>query len=56
MFKWFTYRWWYYLLKNNTGIRNIICRAKGHPSGPWYYNSCGIEPDYRCQDCEEDLG
>lgn len=33
------------------------CRLKGHPNGIIYYNSApeAMEPDYRCQDCHEEI-
>jgi len=53
-YKWFTPWWWKYLLRNNTGVRNIMCRARGHYSVVWY---CGdLEPDMHCENCGEDLG
>ena len=54
--KWFSIWWYKYLFKNNTGIRNIICRAKGHTYGVWWYNSHWLEPDMHCKNCGEDLG
>lgn len=37
-------------------IKVIICRLKGHPSGPIYYTGpSGTEPDMRCKDCGEEL-
>ena len=54
--KWFTWQWYAYLFKDCTGLRNFICRAKGHPYGVWYYNPDGLEPDMRCRNCGENLG
>lgn len=58
--KWFSYNWYKYLLEKPKGnvewIRTIICRAKGHPAGVWWYNINGSEPDMHCKNCGEDLG
>lgn len=54
--KWLSWEWYRYLFKNNSGWKNILCRAKGHPCGVWYYNPIGFEPDMRCINCDEDLG
>ena len=56
MYKWFTKEWYIYLFKDNTGIKNILCRAKGHPNGVVWYNPGGLEPDMHCKECGEDLG
>lgn len=56
MTKWFTIYWYRYLFSGCTGIRNFICRMKGHPSGVIWFNSCGLEPDMHCKNCNEDLG
>ena len=53
--KWFTYGWYNYLFKDNTGIRNIICRVRGHPSGPVWYTMTKYEPDMTCKDCGEEI-
>lgn len=53
--RWLFPEWWAYLFRNNTGWRNILCRARFHPNGPVYYNAGGTEPDWHCQDCGEDL-
>ena len=34
----------------------LNCRRLGHPSGVWYYNPYGDEPDMHCKGCGEDLG
>lgn len=36
-------------------IKVIFCRAKGHPSGPVYYNFNGFEPDNSCKDCGDEI-
>lgn len=53
---WLQLWWWKYLLHNCKGWTNFWCRAKGHPSGVWWYNVNGLEPDMRCKDCGENLG
>lgn len=55
--EWLISDWWLgYVLKDNTGWRNVRCRMKGHPDGPWFYNVGGSEPDWRCKGCGEYLG
>lgn len=51
--KWLTLGWWQYLFAGATGMRNVWCRAKGHPNGTIYFNATGLEPDNRCRDCDE---
>jgi hypothetical protein len=53
--KWLTMEWWRYLLSDNTGWRNVICRARGH-AGPVFYNVGGTQPDWHCRGCDEYLG
>lgn len=36
--------------------RVILCRFRGHPCGPIYYNPGGYEPDWECQNCGDFLG
>lgn len=54
--RWFRPGWWKYLLTDCTGWTNFWCRVRDHPSGPWYYNPGGSEPDWRCRHCDEYLG
>jgi hypothetical protein len=54
--RWFTRSWWKYLLKDCTGPRNFICRARGHPTGVWWFNAGRNDPDMHCKNCDEDLG
>jgi len=54
MTKFFYIGFWQYVFENNTGIKNIICRIKGHDDVWWF--SSGEEPDMHCQNCQEDLG
>lgn len=53
--KWFNIWWYKYLLENNTGIKNIYCRAIGHRD-IIFYNSDELEPDFHCKGCHEYLG
>jgi len=53
---WLYPSFWKYVFKKNTGIRNIICRIRGHPYGVVWYNVSGLEPDMSCNNCGEDLG
>ena len=54
--------WWYtYLFEprrydDEPWIRVLWCRARGHPSGVVFYNSGGMEPNYTCKGCGDDLG
>lgn len=54
--KWFTLMWWRYLLTDCKGWTNFWCRVRGHPYGVAWYNPGGMEPDMRCNNCDEDLG
>ena len=36
-------------------LQVVVCRAKGHPCGVWYYNPLNLEPDMRCKNCGDDL-
>lgn len=56
IWRWFTPEWWRYLAEGSTGWRNIWCRIRGHPCGPRYFTMSGSEPDWRCQNCDENLG
>jgi hypothetical protein len=57
---WFRPSWWKYLLEPPRGglgrLATIRCRAMGHPCGPVWYNCSGLEPDWRCRDCGDNLG
>ncbi len=58
--RWFTKWWWSLLLApiahNSTWFNSIICRLRGHPKGPVYYNIGGSEPNWHCQNCGDNLG
>mgnify|MGYP001605063769 CR=1 FL=1 len=53
--RWFTILWWKYLFSEKPTIKMILCRIKGH-EGPIWFNSGGLEPNMKCQNCGEDLG
>lgn len=36
-------------------IKVVVCRIKGHPRGPIYYNVNGFEPDMSCKDCGDEV-
>lgn len=70
MIKWFYFSWYSYLFSNLVFIWNeeyyfkhkiqsiitiILCRIKGHPNGPTWYNASGLEPDMSCIDCGDEL-
>jgi hypothetical protein len=55
IYRWFTISWWKYLLKGCTGWRNFWCRVSIHKCGIVYYNPTGLEPDWHCKNCGEDL-
>jgi hypothetical protein len=42
------YRW--------PGWVKLICRMRGHPCGPVFYNAGGDEPDGSCRNCGDDIG
>lgn len=59
----FTLAWWRYVLDDSRAdkgcanwLARVMCRWRGHPAGVWFYNVGGLEPDYRCKGCGEDLG
>jgi hypothetical protein len=66
MIRWLTKSWWEYLLEPRTHrakcssdvgwFGTALCRMKGHPAGPRWYNPGGLEPDMRCWHCGDDLG
>jgi hypothetical protein len=60
MKKWFSKWWWQYLLENpaygTPKLKAFLCRTRGHPSGVWWHNPGGLEPDMHCKDCGDDIG
>jgi hypothetical protein len=54
--KWFTLSWYKYLFTPWLGFKVLFCRIKGHPNGPIYFNPGGLEPNWKCKDCGEDIG
>ena len=60
--KWMN-KWWYrYLFAKpyddgwQGWVRSIRCRLRNHPEGIVYFNSMGLEPDYHCRGCGDELG
>jgi len=56
---WFHKDWWVYLLERPKGVSRwtaFWCRASGHPAGPRFYNPYGLEPDWHCRNCNDNLG
>lgn len=55
--RWFDLEWYRFLFSKNFGVRNIVCRFRGHPHGVvWYSSGEALEPDMTCKNCGEDLG
>ena len=58
---WFDKYFWKYLLgkaddpKYCSKWHRFWCRAAGHPTGPWYHNMGGYEPDMSCKECGDEL-
>ena len=54
-------RWYHYLFRKAddpgycSNLRRLWCRIKGHPNGVWWYTPHGLEPDYHCVDCGDEL-
>lgn len=46
---------WRYAFDKPESFENFLCRLKGHPHGPVYFNVGGLEPDMSCRDCGEEL-
>jgi len=60
-FLWFfTKDYWSYLLARKSNWVSwptvLWCRFRNHPEGIVYYNPGGLEPDYHCRNCGDDLG
>lgn len=65
--RWLSFEWWKYILSPRQKYRYggfysdaswldvVICRIKGHPHGCFWYNPNGLEPDYHCKDCGEEI-
>lgn len=44
--------WWFaFLFERPWTWRKVWCRMNEHPPGPVFYNSDGLEPDWRCAGC-----
>lgn len=58
---WFNIWWYRYLFAkfDDKGYcpwwQHLWCRINGHPEGPWYYNANGLEPDYHCKYCGDEI-
>lgn len=37
-------------------LRTYLCRLRAHPDGIIYWYMGGLEPDYHCRNCNDDLG
>ena len=63
MSRWVDPYWWRYLLATPEADRGQLrdlfhafkCRLKNHPDGPVWYNPSGLEPDYHCKNCGDEL-
>jgi len=63
MSKWFSWYWYAYLFakqgkydRNSCGYwARVWCRMRGHPNGPIFYTSHGLEPDNHCKDCGDEI-
>ena len=54
--KWFHIWWYQYLFEKPFDLRRLFCRMGNHKCGPVYYNTCGLEPNMRCQNCGDYIG
>jgi hypothetical protein len=52
--RWFDSNWYEYLFESSFSIKKLWCRLRGHPCGCVYYSS-GLEPDYHCKNCGDEL-
>lgn len=57
---WLSPTWWAILLGEPARGTNLWtafwCRAKAHPCGTVFFNPGGLEPDYSCKNCGDNLG
>ena len=59
--KWFLKSWWIYLLKPSSDYYKTSlwtafkCRVKGH-EGIIFYDPSGLESNFHCKNCGDDLG
>lgn len=59
--KWFSIWWYRYLFRKADDIgyvnwwTRLKCRYHNHPAGVWWYNSHGLEPDWSCKGCGDEL-
>jgi hypothetical protein len=69
--EWLRPSWWRYVLTGQIewcgevsqrrarwGWRQFVCRWRGHPCGPVWFNVNGDppEPNMHCRNCDDDLG
>ena len=52
---WFSVPWYQYLFSKPFNLTKLWCRIRGHPMGQIYYNPAGLEPDYRCRNCLDEI-
>lgn len=58
---WFFASWYRYIFQkaDNPDFcstwERYWCRINGHPKGPIYHNVNGLEPDYRCKICGDEI-
>jgi hypothetical protein len=52
---WFLPTHYVYIFSKPFNLTKMICRIKGHPNGPIFYNPNGLEPDGRCIDCGDEI-
>lgn len=59
--KWFSLYWYKYLFAKPDDPhytdfwKRLLCRIRGHPYGIIYYNINGIEPNYQCKNCGDEI-
>lgn len=54
---WFLHpAYWEYLFAKPFNIAKLFCRIRKHPHGIVWFNAGGLEPDYHCLGCDDDLG
>jgi len=52
----FSIGWWKFVFDKPLTLRKVLCRMTNHRPGVYWYNVGGLEPDMRCQGCDDDLG
>ena len=46
---------WKYIWSKPRNLTKVLCRIRNHPYGPVYFNPGGLEPDYRCKNCGDNI-